>query len=169
MMNVEGSTGCCPGDDLTTIITSRPEIIEVILGKGLILNSNNEIRATLGGSLYSKQNSSYWIESNKRFYEPVINDQIIGIIEERAGDYYKVNISSSSIALLNRLSFEGATKRNRPELKHGDVIYTRVLSCHKHLDTELTCIASSSSRRDWSSGECVGFLILALYLCSRCW
>jgi exosome complex component RRP40 len=70
-------------------------------------------------------------------------------------DYYRVNIFSGSIAILNRLAFEGATKRNKPELKVGDVIYCRVSLAHRDLDTELTCISSTSNKKSWSSGESV--------------
>jgi exosome complex component RRP40 len=37
------------------------------------------------------------------------------------------------------LAFENATKRNRPELKLGDMVFARVVSCHVDLDPELSC------------------------------
>jgi exosome complex component RRP40 len=80
---------------------------------------------------------------------------VVGIIEEKTADYYRVNIFSGSVAILNRLAFEGATKRNKPELKVGDVIYCRVSLAHRDLDTELTCISASSNKKSWSSGESV--------------
>ena len=65
---------------------------------------------------------------------------MVGIIVDRGGDYYRVNIASTSSAMLNRLAFEGATKRNKPALKVGDIIYARVIRANKHMDTELSCI-----------------------------
>lgn len=91
-------------------------------------------------------------------YVPKIGDQVVGIIEDKGGDFYKVNILSGSTALLNRLAFEGASKRNKPEYKVGDVVYCKVKLAHKHLDTELTCISSSGVKKGWSSGEAVGFV-----------
>jgi exosome complex component RRP40 len=79
----------------------------------------------------------------------------VGIIEERTSDYYKVNIFSGAPAVLNRLSFEGASKRNKPELKVGDVVYCRVSMAHKDIDTELSCTSTSGVKKDWSSGEAV--------------
>ena len=84
-------------------------------------------------------------------------DQVVGIIEEKLSEYYRVNIFSGSAALLGRLAFEGATKRNKPELKRGDLVYARVSLAHKDLETELTCISSSGSKKEWSSGESVSF------------
>jgi len=66
-----------------------------------------------------------------------------------------VNIFSSALAQLHRLSFDGATKRNKPELKVGDVVYCRISLAHKDLETELTCMAAVGTKKDWSSGETV--------------
>ncbi len=83
-------------------------------------------------------------------------DQVVGVIEDKTGDFYKVSILSGATCLLSRLAFEGATKRNKPELKIGDVIYCRVQLAHKDLDTELTCTANASvSKKEWSTGESV--------------
>lgn len=80
---------------------------------------------------------------------------MVGIIEERTADFYRVNIFSDSTALLNRLAFEGATKRNKPELKIGDTVYCRVALAHKDLETELTCISATGSKKGWSTAEAV--------------
>jgi len=111
--------------------------------------------AVLGGIFRYRPPNSYWIEPQCKRYIPKLNDQIVGIIEDRGGDFYKINIFSGSIALLNRLAFEGATKRNKPEMKKGDVVYCRVSLAHKDIDTELTCLSASGIKKDWSSGETV--------------
>ena len=42
---------------------------------------------------------------------------MVGIVEERHTETYKVEIGSSLPASLSVLAFEGATKKNRPNLK----------------------------------------------------
>lgn len=42
---------------------------------------------------------------------------MIGIVRERLGESYRVDIGSSQPATLSALAFEGATKRNRPNLR----------------------------------------------------
>ena len=42
---------------------------------------------------------------------------MIGVIEEKHGENYVVNIGAPSSALLPVLAFEGATRRNRPNLQ----------------------------------------------------
>ena len=54
---------------------------------------------------------------------------MVGIVEERTSETYKVNVFSGAPALLNRLAFEGATKRNKPEMKRGDVVYVCLCVC----------------------------------------
>eukprot|EP01039_Chlorochromonas_danica_P005903 gene5904-6499_t len=129
------------------------EVIKI--GPGLI-RQGEKILAIQAGKLNYRPPASYWIDSSRKKYLPRVGDQVVGVIEEKGGEFYMVNIFSGTHTILNRLSFEGATKRNRPELKRGDVIYARVITAGKDCDTELSCIASSSgARKEWSSGETV--------------
>lgn len=131
-------------------------IFSSISGSGLRQVSKNSVHATLAGTLSYRAPSSYWVSCNPKWYYPRTGDQVVGIIEDKTGDFYKVNIRSGATAFLSRLGFEGATKRNRPELKTGEVVYCRVQMAHKDLDTELTCIASGGvSKKEWSTGESV--------------
>ena len=42
---------------------------------------------------------------------------VIGIVTNKAGDTFRVDIGANEMASLSYLSFEGATKRNRPDVK----------------------------------------------------
>lgn len=50
-------------------------------------------------------------------YVPVKGDSVVGVVTAKAGDMFRVDIGSSELATLSYLSFEGATKRNRPDVK----------------------------------------------------
>lgn len=50
-------------------------------------------------------------------YVPVRGDHVIGIVTNKLGDTFRVEIASSETATLSYLAFEGATKRNRPDVK----------------------------------------------------
>lgn len=41
---------------------------------------------------------------------------MIGIVATKSGDVFKVDIGGSEYATLSYLAFEGATKRNRPNV-----------------------------------------------------
>lgn len=146
------SVAVLPGDNVTKFVTGFRMTVK--LGPGLH-QVGEAVFSSQSGALRYKAPSMYYVESDKMMYIPKIGDQIVGIIEEKIGEFYKVNIFSSSTALLNKLGFEGATKRNKPELKKGDALYVRVSVADKDLDTEVTCISSSGSKKEWSTGETV--------------
>lgn len=54
-----------------------------------------------------------------------------------------VDIAGPSNALLPQLSFEGATRRNRPNLQIGDLVYARVVQATKDMDPVLSCVDAS--------------------------
>ena len=50
-------------------------------------------------------------------YVPVRGEFVIGVVTNKAGDTFRIDIGANEIASLSFLSFEGATKRNRPDVK----------------------------------------------------
>ncbi len=53
----------------------------------------------------------------RRQYTPVLEDNVVGVVREKQGEQFKIDIGASHIANLPFLAFEGATKRNRPNLE----------------------------------------------------
>lgn len=69
------------------------------------------------------------------------------IEDQRASaDYYRVNVFGSHPALLHVLSFEGASKRNRPTLEPGSLVYCRVVRGFGggRMDSEVSCKVGGS-------------------------
>ena len=80
--------------------------------------------STLCGELTHRPPNHYWVQHpTRKRYMPHEGDNIVAIIEDRQGDYYKAEIRSGALAYLPRLAFDGATKRNRPDLKRGIYSY----------------------------------------------
>lgn len=50
-------------------------------------------------------------------YVPAAQESVIGVISQRQGESYRVDIGSAHMASLDGLAFEGATKRNKPNLR----------------------------------------------------
>ena len=75
-------------------------------------------------------------------YFPQHGDKVIGIITQKTGDTWKVDIGGIEKAEIDFMSFENATKKNRPDLKPGDMIYGMVSVVNKHLEpTVSSCFA----------------------------
>ena len=53
-------------------------------------------------------------------YTPARGERVVGVIAQTGAKQYRVDIGAHSLASLPELSFEGATKRNKPNLQvHG--------------------------------------------------
>jgi len=50
-------------------------------------------------------------------YVPAPQELVIGVVTQKVGEGYRVDIGSAHPASLDGLAFEGATKRNKPNLK----------------------------------------------------
>lgn len=72
---------------------------------------------------------------------------------ERGAESYKVSISSSRIAQLPVLAFDGASKRNKPNLLVGTLVYARVAEVDRDLPPVLSCAVVSGPKKDWVTGE----------------
>lgn len=59
-------------------------------------------------------------------YVPAAQESVIGVVVARSGENWRVDIGSAHMAILDGLAFEGATKRNRPNLKVSIAQATRV-------------------------------------------
>ncbi|CAH8467412.1 unnamed protein product [Heterobilharzia americana] len=66
-------------------------------------------------------------------------DKVIGIVTKRAGENFVVDIGCPSPATLNCLSFEGSSKKNRPDIHAGDVLYAMITRADRDLEVELSC------------------------------
>jgi exosome complex component RRP40 len=50
-------------------------------------------------------------------YVPAPQELVIGVVTQKVGEGYRVDVGSAHPASLDGLAFEGATKRNKPNLK----------------------------------------------------
>ena len=152
----------------------------------LIILITLTIFVTTAGRLETRKSGNktvFFVRPNqKRYQELHAEDRVVGIVEDRlgsdgaGGDLYRVNIGASHPAMLSNLSgFEGATKRNKPHLQPGQVLYARVVapnypvaattksSCtiHNHgcgiMDPVLSCQLGPHDgnlpRKDWMTSE----------------
>lgn len=141
-----------PGELITDLVSSGSKSIKI--GAGLD-HENGNVNVTTAGTLRYRAPGSYWVDTDRKRYFPKVEDQVVGIIDQVLGDFYSVNIFSGFNCILNRQAFEGATKRNKPELKRGDVIYARVIKSGIDCDVELSCVTTTGTKKEWSTGETV--------------
>ena len=145
--HMETTTIVMPGDG---IAHSLPPHGIVQLGSGVDIRQSSHIdknilSATEVGVLRTKGSEesgrkgdmsslpgthvSYTVASlhKKSYTHPSIRDAVIGCIMKTGAEYYEVDIRATTTALLPVLGFDNATKRNRPMLKVGDVVYGKII------------------------------------------
>jgi exosome complex component RRP40 len=64
---------------------------------------------------------------------------------------YHLDINSSLEGMLGELEFNGATKRNKPNLQIGSCVFCQVSETPKFLNPRLTCI--TTEKKEWTTGE----------------
>ena len=73
-------------------------------------------------------------------YFPTRNDLVIGVIKVRASEHFVVDIGAPLDAILGALDFDGATKRNKPNLQVGSTVFCRVAEYSKHMGARVSCL-----------------------------
>ena len=71
---------------------------------------------------------------------------MIGVVTAKAGDSFRVDIGAHEQASLSYLAFEAATKKNRPDVNPGDLLYARLIVAGLHLEPELVCVNSMGKK-----------------------
>lgn len=151
-----------PGDEVPSDHLPPSNSNPLKLGPGLRLlsqpsrkqdTSNRVLTATQAGFVTAdaKRNTVSLQSFPNRRYIPTPNDLIIAQIHHSSADYFHCMVTPNTAhALLGQLSFEGATKKTRPALKQGDLVYARVLSMGvgPGAEVELTCVNPATGKAE---------------------
>jgi exosome complex component RRP40 len=97
-------------------------------------------------------------------YIPAVGDLVIGTVHHSAADVHHVTLADhSSTALLPQLAFEMATKKTRPGLATGALVYARVSLANRHMDPELECVSAATGKAD-GLGPLTGGMVFTISL-----
>jgi len=122
------------------------------LGIGVMQDESDRVIATRYGVLRKTGGNRVWVDSYMKRYIAAAGDWVLGVIVEKHHDGYRIDIGEDKPARLPALSFEGATKRNKPNLEIGTLMYCTVVMANKHMETELSCI-SPFVKKEWVTGQ----------------
>ncbi|CAG4959236.1 unnamed protein product [Parnassius apollo] len=133
-----------PGDYCEEI-SAVGEKAKVIIGPGL-QKEIDHVYVTKAGILKKRNPNTYWVDNYQKRYIPARGENVIGVVVQKAGDIFRVDVGSSTTAALSYLSFEGATKKNKPDVQIGDVVYAKMLVASKDMEPELVCVDSHGKK-----------------------
>ncbi|TXT13512.1 hypothetical protein VHUM_00879 [Vanrija humicola] len=126
-------------------------------------------RAGLLTSAKAKDRSeNFWVEGVSKRYIPAQRDLVLGTIVARHAEGYRVDLGSAHMAALDALAFEGATKRSKPNLKVGTLVYARVSLAHRDMEPEIECVDPATGKAE-GFGELKDGLVVeaSLQLCRQ--
>eukprot|EP00466_Bigelowiella_natans_P013948 jgi/Bigna1/89516/estExt_fgenesh1_pg.C_500116 len=133
------------------------------LGNGVVQNEDEKAVASRYGIVKRSNNNRVWIDSYRKRYIASVGDWVLGVVTEKHSNDYRVDIGEDQDARLSMLSFEGATKRNRPNLELGSLVYCGVSTANKDMESELTCI-SPFTKKEWVTGQTLFGLLKGGYV-----
>ncbi|KAM3129023.1 Exosome component 3 [Paramecium bursaria] len=148
-------------NDPTTLQTSK---------RDLEINKDLLLSIKCAGWLWTKQEDNKCkiaIFNNSINYYPEIGDHVIAQITGKNSEFYFCSLGNGQTYNLNQLDFEGATKKNKPNLQIGQYLYSRVVDTHFYLRGKLSCI-NPKSKKEWTTGESLfrelnGGLVIAVH------
>jgi exosome complex component RRP40 len=126
----------------------------ITLGPGLRHIPPSTILATTAGTLaVDSRKAALWLEntpSSSARYQPSVGDLVVAQIHHSgAGDVFYCSITPHTPhVILGQLSFEGASKKTRPKLESGDLVYARVKSCGRDDECEIECVNSNTGKAE---------------------
>jgi len=91
---------------------------------------------------------AWYVDGIQRRYVPAAGDRVIGQVTNRGMESYTVTLFSAHSATLPVLAFEGATRRNRPNLEIGALVYARVVRAEPWTEPEISCIDAVTGKAD---------------------
>ncbi|KAF2867133.1 hypothetical protein BDV95DRAFT_503471 [Massariosphaeria phaeospora] len=161
------TTVVLPGDRIPASSLPKPAHKKkpLTLGPGLRHTPPETITSTIAGSLETdhKKNAA-WIDFNSGRYLPAAGDLIIATVHTSAGEAFNCLLTpNTATATLPHLSFEGATRKTRPQLPPNSLVYTRVVNAGKHSAPELTCVDPSTGKSE-GLGPLKGGMVFAVSL-----
>lgn len=156
------------------------------------VGAEREGKHVLGGSEFTSRESclsvlhiSLWLSHARTKYVPAAQEPVIGIVSARQGEGWRVDIGSAHQASLDGLAFEGASRRNRPNLKVrwvlifvlpdcevnrrqvNSLVYARVSLAHKDMEPELECFDAQTRKAEGFGDLKEGFLVRCSLKMSR--
>jgi exosome complex component RRP40 len=164
----------------TNSLDSHSYVASVTGGLVMKVKSSTKNGTTLTAWVQSSSHATptskntFMNEGSVRYLYPSLHDRVIGIVQDRlgsdgstGGDLFRIHIGSCTWAILSNLSFDGASKRNKPALKPGQVLYARIQQVDTVTQTVwLSCATSATSatsttspmdahlpHRDWMTNE----------------
>ena len=113
-----------------------------------LLPSNHLVIDAVLPGLASASSTVAYVANVTGRYDPNEGDGVVGVVVDRFAEDCKVHLgpACSFPGVLNLLAFEGATRRNRPRINVGDVVYAVVTDAGRYEECSLACVHEADGK-----------------------
>ena len=137
-----------PGDSIDVQVLPTAQKRKLGLGIKQDISSNDYTSTTAGILAINHRKKAAKVVSGGR-YIPEKGDDVICQVRGASFETFHLYINAfSPQGILSHFSFEGASKKTRPQLKTGDVVYAKIVACQKNMDIELSCVNPNSGKAE---------------------
>lgn len=138
-----------PGDGIDASYLPTAQKRKIGLGIKQEFDSNDFTSTIAGRVEVDQRKKAAYISRPHARYVAKSGDSVICQVRGASFETFHLYINAySPQAVLSHFSFEGASKKTRPQLKTGDVVYAKIASAQKNMDIELTCVNLSTGKAD---------------------
>lgn len=138
-----------PGDSVDASYLPTAQKRKIGLGIKQEYQSNDFTSTIAGRVEVDHRKKSAQVSTPNARYIAKAGDSVICQVRGASYETFHLYINAySPQAILSHFSFEGASKKTRPQLKTGDVVYAKIASAQKNMDIELTCVNPSTGKAD---------------------
>lgn len=142
-----------PGDTLSRdqLPSQSKSSRTLTLGPGVQFSPPSTLTVINSGTVSTEsRKNSVWIENNGGGrYHPTVGDYVIATVRHSSVDTYRCTLASHAPqANLGQMAFEGVTRKTRPILQPGSLVYARISQAQKYLDLELECVHPSIGKAE---------------------
>lgn len=138
-----------PGDTIDASYLPTAQKRKIGLGIKQDANSNDFTSTVAGRVDVDHKKKAAYVSSPRSRYVARTGDSVIAQVRGASFETFHLHINGHSPqGILSHFAFEGASKKTRPQLKTGDVVYAKIASAQKNMDIELTCINPNTGKAD---------------------
>lgn len=140
-----------PGSVIAPDLLPKSKKGTLTLGPGLRHVPPSTISTTTFGTLQTdSKKSAVWLEHpTGGRYLPAVGDLVVAQVHHSGAELFACSLTAhTNFANLGHLAFEGASKKSRPNLRSGDLVYARVAKTGRWEETDIECVNSATGKSE---------------------
>ena len=135
------------------------------IGPGF-LQVEDKLKAIKCG-IVEQLNSTVYVENKQKRYLPQLGEPVVGVIVSKNMEFYRVEFGGPFFARLDTCAFEGASRRNKPNLAVGTLIHGRISHANRDMEPEVECMGISGKAEGFGDLKDGQLVVVSLQMARR--